>query len=101
MTPRALPRFQTAHHSLQLPYTIFGLGMAPNFLDQMFVNVTDASSHSRGKVWPQIIPNSQVYVIPHPPDQPSHWQAKLFITPSRGITLTGLALVRSPCKDIG
>ena len=45
---------QTAHHSLQLPYTIFGLGMAPNFLDVMYVNVTDASSHSKGRAWPQV-----------------------------------------------
>ena len=42
----------------------------------------------------QIIPNSQVYVIPHPTDDPSQWEAKLFITPSRGITLTGFALVQ-------
>lgn len=45
---------QTAHHSLQLPYTIFGLGMAPNFLDFMYVNVTNSSSTSRGKSWPQV-----------------------------------------------
>ena len=34
-----------------------------------------------------------MYVIPHPSDSPSRWEAKLFITPSRGIALTGLALV--------
>jgi len=85
---------QTAHNALQTPYTIFGLGLAPNFLDFMTVNVTDASFvGARGKTWPQIIPNSQMYVIPHPPDKPSSWQAKLFITPSRGIAMTGLALV--------
>ena len=41
----------------------------------------------------QIIPNSQMYVIPHPVNEPDQWEAKLFITPSQGITLTGLALV--------
>ncbi|XP_059091742.1 T-cell immunomodulatory protein-like isoform X2 [Tigriopus californicus] len=45
---------QTAHHALQLPYTIFGLGMAPNFLDYMYVNVTNTSSHSMGRTWTQI-----------------------------------------------
>jgi len=84
---------QTAHCPMQLPYTIFGLGLAPNFLDYMTVNVTNASDSSRGHTWSQIIPNSQMYVIPNPPTDPGHWEAKLFITPSRGITLTGLALV--------
>jgi len=78
---------------MQLPYTIFGLGLAPNFLDYMTVNVTYATDSSRGHTWSQIIPNSQMYVIPNPPNEPGHWEAKLFITPSRGITLTGLALV--------
>lgn len=84
---------QTAHSPMQLPYTIFGLGLAPNFLDYMTVNVTNATDSSRGHTWSQIIPNSQMYVIPNPPNEPGHWEAKLFITPSRGITLTGLALV--------
>ncbi len=85
---------QTAHHALQLPYTIFGLGLAPNFLDYMYVNVTNASaSHSQGHTWPQIIPNSQMYVIPHPPSEPNRWEAKLFITPGRSILLTFLSLL--------
>lgn len=115
---------QTAHHALQLPYTIFGLGMAPNFLDYMYVNVTNTSSHSIGRTWTQvprtkdqfqttaakvgvietnplrlstvafqIIPNSQMYIIPYPRNWPTQWEAKLYITPSRGITLTALALV--------
>ena len=45
---------QTAHHALQLPYTIFGLGLAPNFLDNMSVNVTNATAASRSKEWPQV-----------------------------------------------
>ncbi|QQP37365.1 Tcell immunomodulatory proteinlike, partial [Caligus rogercresseyi] len=39
-----------------------------------------------------IIPNSQLYVIPYPPSEPSEWLLKLYVTPSRSITLTGLAL---------
>ena len=34
-----------------------------------------------------------MYVIPYPPLNPSRWEAKLYITPSRGILLTGISLV--------
>ena len=45
---------QTGHNALQLPYTIFGLGLAPNFLDYMFVNVTNATDSSRSHTWSQV-----------------------------------------------
>jgi len=79
---------QTSHFSLQLPYTIFGLGMAPNFVDFLKVSVSN-KTHS----WPQIIPNSQLYVLPYPPDNPDKWEAKLFLYPGKSILYTGLALV--------
>ncbi len=56
---------QTANHAMQLPYSILGMGMAPNFIDFMTVHVTNASADSRSHEWPQIIPNSQVSLI-HP-----------------------------------
>ena len=31
---------QTAHFALQLPYTIFGLGLAPNFVDYMWGDIS-------------------------------------------------------------
>jgi len=79
---------QTSHFSLGLPYTIFGLGMAPNFVDMLTVNIS-AMSHE----WPQIIPNSQLYIIPYPNNEPSRWDLKLIITTSKNIVFTGLALV--------
>ena len=79
---------QTSHFALQLPYTIFGLGVAPNFVDYMWVNVS-TQSH----VWPQIIPNSQLYVIPYPRDKPDQWDAKLIIFTSKNIVITGLSMV--------
>jgi len=79
---------QTASFALGLPYTIFGLGMAPNFVDYLDVNISGLSHR-----WPQIIPNSQLYVIPFPADQPSAWDAKLIIFTSKNIVFTGLALV--------
>ena len=30
---------QSAHFSLQLPYTIFGLGLTPNFVDKLDVGI--------------------------------------------------------------
>ena len=45
---------QTAFAALQLPYTIFGLGLAPNFLDYMYVHVTNATASSRGHTWSQV-----------------------------------------------
>ena len=79
---------QSSHFALGLPYTIFGLGMAPNFVDSLSVNIS-AESHE----WPQIIPNSQLYVIPYPSDKPDSWDVKLIITASKNILFTGLALV--------
>jgi len=79
---------QTAHFALQLPYTIFGLGVAPNFVDYMWVNVS-TQSHA----WPQVIPNSQLYVIPYPRDKPDQWDAKLIIFTSKNIVITGLSMV--------
>ena len=78
---------QTSHYALALPYTIFGLGMAPNFVDYLTANVSGNS-----KIWPQIIPNSQLYVIPYTTDI-SNWDLKLMITTSKNIVITGLALV--------
>ena len=79
---------QSSHFALGLPYTIFGLGMAPNFVDSLSVNIS-GGSHD----WPQIIPNSQLYVIPYPPNEPNSWDVKLIITASKNILFTGLALV--------
>ena len=79
---------QSSYFALGLPYTIFGLGMAPNFVDSLSVNI---SGHSRD--WPQIIPNSQLYVIPYPPDKSDNWDVKLIITASKNILFTGLALI--------
>lgn len=78
---------QSAHFSLNLPYTIFGLGRTPNFVDTLTVGL---SNHSRD--WTQIIPNSQMVVIPWPPDQPSKWKAQLFVTPSKLILMSVAAL---------
>ncbi|PSN58125.1 hypothetical protein C0J52_00985 [Blattella germanica] len=90
-TPRAavtgqLP--QSAHFALGLPYTIFGLGRTPNFVDTLTVGVAH-----KNRDWTQIIPNSQMVVIPYPLQHPSKWRAQLFITPSKMILLSVAALL--------
>lgn len=40
---------------------------------------------NRSKTWTQLIPNSQIVVIPWPPNDPSQWKVQLFVTPSKVI----------------
>lgn len=85
---------QSAHTAMSLPYSTFGLGgQSPNYIETMYVNVSNASDYSRSQTWQQIIPNSQMYVIPHPPLDPEAWKLKLFITPSRNILFTAIGLM--------
>jgi len=86
---------QSAHFTLGLPYTMFGLGRTPNFVDILTVGIAGKS-----KAWTQIIPNSQMVVIPSPLDQTSKWRAQLFITPSKMILLSVVALTGTCCLII-
>lgn len=78
---------QSAHFSLNLPYSIFGLGRTPNFVDMVTVGL---SNHHKSLT--QIIPNSQMVVIPWPTNEPSKWKAQLFVTPSKLILMSVAAL---------
>lgn len=90
----AVQLHQSAYFSLQLPYSVLGLGETPNFVDKLYVTIPGFSNDKiRQHEWNQIIPNSQMVVIPHPPDNPKKWINKLFVTPSRLVILTLLALV--------
>lgn len=85
---------QTAFFSLHLPYTVFGLGQTPNFIDGLTVAVPAKFNNSVHKrEWTQIIPNSQIVVIPHPPQDERRWVKKLFVTPSHYVVLTCIALI--------
>lgn len=52
--------------SLQLPYTIFGLGSTPNFIDDLKVGLIAPNAQGISKEWHQIIPNSQLVINPYP-----------------------------------
>lgn len=85
---------QTAYFPLHLPYAVFGLGQTPNFVDALTIAIPvkfNKSVHKRE--WTQIIPNSQIVVIPHPPQDEKKWVRKLFVTPSHYVLLTCIALV--------
>ncbi|XP_040024969.2 T-cell immunomodulatory protein [Gasterosteus aculeatus] len=86
---------QSAHFSLQLPYTVLGLGRSANFLDHLFVGIPrqPGETEIRKKEWTAIIPNSQLIVIPFPHNQPRSWSAKLYLTPSNSVLLTAIALI--------
>ncbi|XP_052872457.1 T-cell immunomodulatory protein [Anopheles cruzii] len=78
---------QSAYLSLHLPFTTFGLGRTPNFVDTLTVGL---SNHSR--TWTQLIPNSQMIVVPNPIEEPERWKAQLFVTPSKLILMSVIAL---------
>uniref|UniRef100_A0A3B3DW73 Integrin alpha FG-GAP repeat containing 1 n=1 Tax=Oryzias melastigma TaxID=30732 RepID=A0A3B3DW73_ORYME len=86
---------QSAHFSLQLPYTVLGLGRSANFLDHLFVGIPREAGDTniRKQEWTAIIPNSQLIVIPFPHDNPRSWSAKLYLTPSNSVLLTAIALI--------
>ncbi|XP_035591880.1 T-cell immunomodulatory protein-like isoform X2 [Oncorhynchus keta] len=85
---------QSAHLSLQLPYTVLGLGRSANFLDHLYVGIPRplGDKDVRKQEWTAIIPNSQLIVIPYPHNEPRSWSAKLYLTPSNIVLLTAIAL---------
>ncbi|XP_014208642.1 T-cell immunomodulatory protein [Copidosoma floridanum] len=78
---------QSAHFAMNLPFTIFGLGRTPNFIDSLTIGLSNKS-----RDWTQIIPNSQMVVIPYPPSDPLKWKVQLFVTPSKLILQSAAAL---------
>lgn len=85
---------QSSYFALQLPYTCFGLGRTPNFVDQLVVGL-----YGKWHSWTQLIPNSQIIVVPKPLDQPQHWKALLFVTPSK-LILTSVVALGGTCLVI-
>jgi len=79
---------QSAYFSLHLPYTLFGLGRTPNFIDTLTVGI-----NYQNRTWTQLIPNSQMVVIPWPKNHPELWTAQLFVRPSKLIRQTIFALM--------
>lgn len=88
---------QSSHFSLQLPYTIFGLGQTPHFVEKLNVSIPGYSQtddhHVRMRVFEQIVPDAQVIIIPNEIENPENWGHRLFLSPmSQLAASTGIAL---------
>ncbi|CAF0803870.1 unnamed protein product [Rotaria sordida] len=89
----AVQMSQSGQLTLELPYVIIGLGATPNFVEKLTVAIPPNSrSNQLVRTYTQMIPNSQIVVVPSPLMNPEKWHSKLFITPSRMILHTGIAL---------
>lgn len=85
--------FRTSHMPLDLPCGIFGIGQSPNFIDTLTVAVAPNAEKSFKRDWLQLIPNSQVVVVPNPLESPGRWIMKLYLTPSDAVLKTFGVLV--------
>lgn len=84
---------QSSHFSLQMPYSVFGLGQTPNFVETVTASIPSGQVQPvRKSRWTQIVPDAQVVLIPYPPNQTVYWISKLFYTPSRIVFSTLITL---------
>ncbi|KAG8465910.1 hypothetical protein KFE25_005480 [Diacronema lutheri] len=79
----------SAHAPLLTPYTLFGLGRTNDYVTDFWVGLP--SPHKR-RFDAGIIPNSQLIVIPSPPDRPSRWTVELYISKAEMLPWVALAL---------
>lgn len=87
---------QSSHFALQMPYSIFGLGETPNFVETVTASIPSGEIRpARKSRWTQIVPDAQVVLIPYPPNETAYWISKLFYTPSSIVfsTLGTLAIL--------
>lgn len=92
-TAVAAQNYRSSHLSMDLPYTIFGIGHSPNFVETLIVGVSPTDTENRTHEWPQIIPNSQIIVIPPQIGTSDAWKFKLFLTPSDAVWKTFAVLI--------
>ncbi len=88
---------QSAHFALQMPYSVFGLGETPNFVESVQASIPSGDMKTVRKArWTQIVPDAQVVLIPYPPNETTYWICKLFYTPS-SIVFSTLATLGVLC----
>ncbi|UJR31699.1 hypothetical protein I4U23_019179 [Adineta vaga] len=89
----AVQMSQSGQLTLELPYVIIGLGATPNFVEKLTIAIPpNDESNQLVRTYTQMIPNSQIVIIPSPLTNPEKWNSELFVTPSRMILHTGIAL---------
>lgn len=94
---------QTTHRTFYSPFTLFGLGRSPNFVDYVRVGSPRLpparrpgllESDNQRLILKQIVPNSRVIVVPPlTGTSDTHWQSRLYVTPSALIIQSLLVLV--------
>ena len=82
---------QTSYHSLQTPYSFFGLGGTNNYIENLFVGSTiHAKEHYINMEG--VIPNSKVVILPSA-DEDEAWKRQLFLRPGQWIPWVTLTVV--------
>ncbi|KAE9384582.1 hypothetical protein BT96DRAFT_1026852 [Gymnopus androsaceus JB14] len=82
---------QTSYHSLQSPYSFFGLGRTNNYIENLFVGSTihlpDHYINMEG-----VIPNSKVVILPSSIEGEA-WKRELFLRPGEWIPWVTVTVV--------
>ncbi|KAF5364540.1 hypothetical protein D9757_011334 [Collybiopsis confluens] len=82
---------QTSYHSLQSPYSFFGLGRTNNYIENLFVGSTvhlkDHYINMEG-----VIPNSKVVILPSANEREA-WKRELFLRPGEWIPWVTVTVV--------
>lgn len=74
---------QTSYHSLQTPYSFFGLGRTNNYIENLFVGTTVHSKEHFINM-EGVIPNSKVVILPSAKEGEA-WKRELFLRPGEWI----------------
>lgn len=82
---------QTSYHSLQTPYSFFGLGRTNNYIENLFVGSTKHSAEHFINM-EGVIPNSRVVIMPPAADENS-WKRELYLRPGEWIPWVTLTIV--------
>ncbi|THU96321.1 integrin alpha N-terminal domain-containing protein [Dendrothele bispora CBS 962.96] len=82
---------QTSYHSLQSPYSFFGLGRTNNYIENLFVGST---MHIKNHYinMEGVIPNSKVVILPSTTEGDA-WKRELFLRPGEWIPWVTLTVI--------
>jgi integrin alpha FG-GAP repeat containing protein 1 len=88
---------QTSQRALHSPFLLFGLGRSPNFIDEVKLGSPRLPDQSQNQhsMLKQIVPNSRIIVVP-PEGADTHWQSRLYLTPSQ-LIIQSVAVLFSVC----
>jgi len=84
---------QGTHQAIQSPSVIFGLGQVANFIEKLTITLASGQDKLGQASMENVIPNSQLILIPYPPDKPDDWTFQLLLTPSDIIWKFAIALL--------